>query len=856
MQNILNVKVVNSLVIICYWNNCCIDKIILANHRMIYFMYRRTNTTLILGILLMIGQISAQTNATVPVFKLPNLDNLSLIKEENQKRSVSPTRNFAHTMEVNISPNNSGIWINTNNTKVTWLMDIFSENAHSLNLGFSEYILAGDAQLSIYDINNNQKLGSFSALNNDLHKQLFTPLFETNHLRLELTCHPKYIDLIRLQLSTVNHGFIDIQKMLVSDACQIDVNCGAENGFPEIDALQQPIDAVGLITVNGISLCTGVLVNNTRYDFRPYLLTAEHCGINSQNASSVVVYWQYENSVCRTPDTEINAEMGDGSFNIYNSGSTLKAFHNPSDMTLLELDDPIPSVANAFFAGWNNTWEAPDNTFCVHHPSGEEKRISFDNDSPRRSFHFSESDVDGDHWRVSDWEQGSTEGGSSGAPLFNEMGRVIGQLHGGNAACGNDESDWFGSMAVSWEGGGTPETQLKYWLDPLGLEATTIEGIELEVVNPLLTFATINAMVNCHGESTAQVELQGIGGTLPYTYSIDGVEYFESPIFSDLPAGEYIFYVADAFGNIVASDFEITQPDPIQINPSVLLNEVNLEINGGVAPYQISTNNEDFESSVFIKFFDQGDQTIYVKDANGCLDSTTVNLAWEPLQVLTSVTSDIACFGDDSGAFEIMIQNGIAPYGVFIQNVFQEDLMFENQSAGNYDIMIVDSVLDTIFQTLVLEQPDELQLTVESTDGVIFAQAIGGSAPYQYSLDGESYQDASVFDSLEMGVYTVFVQDANSCQTFDNVEVKPVSTSNFDRSGMDVFPNPFGDQFYIHIPNNKTYKMNLVNAKGQVVHDQKLDLYNEINIFSLERGVYFLYIQGDTETWVKKLIKM
>jgi len=56
----------------------------------------------------------------------------------------------------------------------------------------------------------------------------------------------------------------------------------------------------------------------------------------------------------------------------------------------------------------------------------------------------------GTHVKVYDWDSGTTEPGSSGSPLFNGNHRIIGQLHGGSAACGNNAPDWYGRVSRSW----------------------------------------------------------------------------------------------------------------------------------------------------------------------------------------------------------------------------------------------------------------------------------------------------------------------------------------------------------------------------------------------------------------------
>ena len=82
-----------------------------------------------------------------------------------------------------------------------------------------------------------------------------------------------------------------------------------------------------------------------------------------------------------------------------------------------------------------------------------------------------------DHWKVY-FDEGITEGGSSGAPILNQNKRVVGQLHGGIAhdnPCNNTDA-LFGKFSISWLGGGMTSNQLRYWLDPNNTGATTMDG--------------------------------------------------------------------------------------------------------------------------------------------------------------------------------------------------------------------------------------------------------------------------------------------------------------------------------------------------------------------------------------------
>ena len=56
--------------------------------------------------------------------------------------------------------------------------------------------------------------------------------------------------------------------------------------------------------------------------------------------------------------------------------------------------------------------------------------------------------------------------------------RIVGQLHGGNAACGNDAFDYYGKFSFSWDTDSDTLKQLKYWLDPNNSGLTVLDGYD------------------------------------------------------------------------------------------------------------------------------------------------------------------------------------------------------------------------------------------------------------------------------------------------------------------------------------------------------------------------------------------
>jgi hypothetical protein len=426
------------------------------------------------------GRITgAQPLSQVEQIDLPAVDNQALVAEEMRRAEPGGVPRFALPRELAVSPLTEGTWETLPDGTLLWRVRLRSRGALSLNLGFERFRMPEGGRLAIYTPDYGTMAGPFTAADNEVHGQLWTPMIPGDEVVVEVNLPAEAVSGLELVLGSVNHGYLDPAKAPLSGACNVDVTCSADDGLPQVDPWRSAMRSVARLTIGGIYYCTGFLVNNTALDRRPLLMTAYHCNLDAGNAASLVAYWGYENSTCRPPGSAASGEPGDGMLDRYNTGSLWRSAYAPSDFTLVELDDPVDSLEDVFWAGWDATPVNASSAVTIHHPEGEEKRISFE-DQPVTTTSYLGDFVPGDgtHIRVADWDLGTTEPGSSGAPLFNQAQRIIGQLHGGYAACGNDQPDWYGWLAASWTGGGTRETRLRDWLDPAGTGAVVLDGLE------------------------------------------------------------------------------------------------------------------------------------------------------------------------------------------------------------------------------------------------------------------------------------------------------------------------------------------------------------------------------------------
>jgi hypothetical protein len=236
--------------------------------------------------------------------------------------------------------------------------------------------------------------------------------------------------------------------------------------------------------------CSGVLLNNTGKDFTPYLLTAAHSKVDCSNAHTMVIYWNYQSPNC----SKCRCENLAGSLTYNQTGAIFRAKWNDedekgSDFALVELKERPDPQFNVYYSGWDATGKSPASAFGIHHPADYEKSINFSNHNITSTDKWSEVvDCAAFYWRIEKWKFGTIQNGSSGSGLWDaSTGLCVGQFWGGSQGC--DEKDpckpkekkgscWYGKLSAGWHGGGTPETQLKFWLDPCGTGKKTLPGVD------------------------------------------------------------------------------------------------------------------------------------------------------------------------------------------------------------------------------------------------------------------------------------------------------------------------------------------------------------------------------------------
>jgi len=364
-----------------------------------------------------------------------------------------------------------GAWTELAGGDRVWRLRVESPGALATELFFEEVNIPAGAQLHVVAPDQSEWFGGYTAAH------VRDGLLSTDLIQGE-ACIIEYHEpaAVRGEGSFVMHRLAHAYgTAALSGACQVDVACSEANNWQD---QVRSVMRMRVVDPIGVGFCTGVLMNNSAQDCKGYVLTANHCTMdsNTSNFASYQFRWNYQQPTCD----------GTGNVSGFNVvGCVRRADSNDaggddgSDFTLVELSAAIPASVNPYYAGFDANSTAPTSGVCIHHPDGDYKKISTYTTTAVSTTWQGPS---GTHWRVT-WAptangHGVTEGGSSGSPIFNSAKRVVGTLTGGGSFCDTPtQPDYYGKMSYHF-GTGNPNItteELKYWLAPV-FNVTVLNG--------------------------------------------------------------------------------------------------------------------------------------------------------------------------------------------------------------------------------------------------------------------------------------------------------------------------------------------------------------------------------------------
>ena len=248
--------------------------------------------------------------------------------------------------------------------------------------------------------------------------------------------------------------------------------------------------------------------------------------------------------------------------------------------------------------------------------------------------------------------------------------------------------------------------------DPV-TEVFGVDTVRVSRATTVAASATTNATL-CDGATDGTITITPTSGTAPFTYSLDGAAAVTGP-------SPYIFT--------------------------------------GIAA---------------------GPHSITITDFNGCSYIANVNVTPGPAMTTAVNKADVLCNGTTTGIITITPPTiGTAPYSYSLDGVtWQANNIFTGLAAGNYTVYYRSSDICPGNTNITIAEPPVLSAVSANTngtcdggaDGIINVTANGGTAAYQYSIDGITFQVSNIFNVVP-GNYTVSVKDNQGCITTFNTTV-------------------------------------------------------------------------------------
>jgi PKD repeat protein len=792
-------------------------------------------------------RIITKKAAVIPHMELNAIDT-SILMAEDKHFGIQNRYGIVQQMDVDIKTEGAETQIAGKGT--IWQYEVNSPAAYSLGVTFGKFHIPEGSSVFIYDKSHTRISGGFTSINNNSLQQLTIAEFADRDIIIEYfePTNPDFSG--QLVISSISQAYRNLQ---VTSSSRIGINCTYG------DLWQDTKHAVCRMTFHDTQYsyyCTGFLINNVKEDGTPYFQTANHCINTNTEATTLVTYFNYENSTCSSSDAPLTQTL---------SGASLKATNSYTDFTLLLLNEYPPSSYLPFYAGWDASSRSPVKGTCIHHPSGTAKCISLDNQAPatyKNQIQWTENNVvtstsqANTHWEVK-FDVGSIEEGSSGSPLLDDNQRVIGQLHGGSSV-----ADFYGKFSLSWDHGASSSSRLKTWLDPENSGTLFINGFYGSSI-PKASFSTKLTQI-CPGSSVTFTDKSKFNPT-GWTWNIQPSSYrFTGGTTKNSQNPEVIFDIPGSY-TVSLAVLNSHGADSITLTNYITAGDIQVQLSGitgdsvicgcnlsnypiaasGAAVYGYSIERPDkidytvVSDSIFLSLKSSekknGSFNSWLKvigTQGSCTSADSMNL-----KISTPVNDDVenairlnpgrnAAYTNFCACAET---NEAAPSAIPLKNTIWFTFLGPSSGIVNIDTHGFND-----------------QIAVYDANS--YGDLISGNKSYYKLLasnnDRSISDNTSLIKDLQVDPYHMYwLQVDGSSSSTGSCVIDILSNS------LEIFPNPTSGEFNVIVANNQDGDADLqvISILGNVLLRKKLNVTMENNRFafnlsSFPAGLYYIIV--------------
>ncbi|WP_029038319.1 HYR domain-containing protein [Salinimicrobium xinjiangense] len=275
--------------------------------------------------------------------------------------------------------------------------------------------------------------------------------------------------------------------------------------------------------------------------------------------------------------------------------------------------------------------------------------------------------------------------------------------------------------------------------------------------------------VTCHGGSDGTITAGNVtGGTAPFEYSTDNVNFYSTSLFEGVSAGNHTIFVKDANNCALQVPVTVTQPEALTGN----LTKTNVSCfegsdgtitvssaSGGHGTFEYSIDGTSWQSASTFSGLTAGTYSVSVRDAAYPTCATVLNSAYVLTQPNAAVTAEVTTtrtttYGTATGSATVNASGGTPGYTYEWRRkgegiVLQTTKTAKNLAAGFYEVTVIDSkgcilvveveIIDAIQAFILTRSTCEIEGDVEAIRTFHYIvedeTAYGGVGPYTYSWD-------------------------------------------------------------------------------------------------------------------------
>ncbi|KAF5063070.1 SprB repeat protein [anaerobic digester metagenome] len=313
---------------------------------------------------------------------------------------------------------------------------------------------------------------------------------------------------------------------------------------------------------------------------------------------------------------------------------------------------------------------------------------------------------------------------------------------------------------------------------------------------PVNAFVSSQSDAKCFNQSDGRIVTMAEGGTPPYSYSMNKLQWNTHGQFMQLPEGSYKIYSRDKNSCLDSTTATLSQPNLLEAAVASVLpsycnhnnGQATISVMGGTAPYQSRWNHTSSLQGLTVSSLENSTYNVSIIDANGCTTPIVVTIpkGVEPTLSVTGTQNPI-CFESADGSVSINVESGTMPYQLLVNNQTVSNTYLEALPKGEYSIKIIDAQNCKDSTTVSLTAPPALNVSIanalnpkcfETATGSAEAIATGGTQPY--SIEWSNGNNVAQATNLLAGTYSVLVTDNHGCAQSQSVTLtnpEPITTN-------------------------------------------------------------------------------